>query len=482
MLSQTTVFTHLVRDTMRSAPVHCSPDTKCSDVVTRMCESGSSSAVIVNADNRPVGIVTEQDICRRVAFSVSPDTPVHTVMSSVLHTIYQGEFMYRAIAEMRRHKLRHMPATNRQGQIVGMLNLDDALAGAAGQIVRHIEYLSHDYSFEGLCETKSAQKNVALELLDDTVPTPEIQWLLSSINAVIHNRVVEICVDQMIESGWGEPPVEFDVIIMGSGGRGESYLNPDQDNGFVLENHPESKRDQVDRWFLELAERMTVMLNDIGFDFCVGKVMATNPRWRKTVDDYCDQIKEWVLDARGDGLRYCDIFFDYRCCFGKGDLSATLRSFITETATHPRFLSQLYKLDEKHRGALDMFGRLVTDPNEGPNQGKIDLKTAGTLPLVGAMRLYSLKEGITATSTRNRMAQLHGMGKLTDDEADYLKGAHEHISHLLLRQQLEDHRNGIPVSNHVPVDALSKREKDMLIDDYKALRVFHKRLGKLVSV
>ena len=176
-----------------------------------------------------------------------------------------------------------MPVTDRHGQAVGVLNLDDSLAEAAGQIVRHIEILSQDSTFEGLCETKHAQKDVALELLDDTVPTPEIQWLLTSINMVLHNRVVAMCVGDMADEGFGEPPVDFDVIVMGSGGRGESYLNPDQDNGIIIADHAKEDHERIDTWFQELAGRKTERLKVIGFELCVGQVMSTNPRWRKSL-------------------------------------------------------------------------------------------------------------------------------------------------------------------------------------------------------
>ena len=75
-----------------------------------------------------------------------------------------------------------------------------------------------------------------------------------------------------------------------------------------------------------------------------------------------------------------------------------------------------------------------------------------------------------------RIAHLHARGVLDDDEEDYLSGAYRHISALILRQQLEDFRAGLPPGNHVPLEALSEREKDMLVDGFKAIRAFRSRL------
>ena len=70
------------------------------------------------------------------------------------------------------------------------------------------------------------------------------------------------------------------------------------------------------------------------------------------------------------------------------------------------------------------------------------MKHAGTLPLVGAVRLLALREGVEDTATLRRIAALHKAGVLSDNDADYLRGAFTHITFLLLRQQLSDFRAG----------------------------------------
>ena len=50
------------------------------------------------------------------------------------------------------------------------------------------------------------------------------------------------------------------------------------------------------------------------------------------------------------------------------------------------------------------------------------------------------------------------------------------ITGFLLRQQIADFKAGQAVSNHVHPDALSEREKDMLIDSLKAIGEFSKKV------
>lgn len=474
MLTQTAVFTRLVGDHMDPPPLVVSSSETCRDVVARLARA--SEVIVEDGHGRAIGIVTEQDVSRRIACRDRDHLPIETVMSAPVASISENDYLYNAIARMRELGLRHMPVVDEGGKVVGMLRLHRAMAVAAAPMMRHIDRLSHDDGLRGMKTTKDAQVQVALELMDDALPGPEIQAFLSRINNDIYRGVVRLSLREMTQAGRGEPPVDFDVVVMGSGGRGESFLNPDQDNGFVLEDYPPSEHPRIDGWFIELAERVTDALAELGFEYCHGNVMATNPVWRKSLSEWRDQTRAWLGKSQGLSLRYCDIFFDFDCAYGSGSLTRSLREYITALAPQPFFLRELFKVDEEHGVALGLFDRLKVDPLPGPDQGKLNLKLTGTLPLVGAVRIMALRERIPATGTLDRIAGLHARGALDNDEQDYLAGAYRHISALLLRQQLEDYRNGRAPGNHVALEALSKREKDILVDGFKAIRKFRARL------
>ncbi len=476
MLTQTAVFTRRVSDHMDPPPLVVAASDSCRDVVERLASVGASEVIVEDAHGRVAGIVTEQDVSRRIACAGRDDAPIETVMSAPVVSVSEDDYLYRAIARMRRRGLRHLPVVGERQKVVGVLRLHRAMAVAAAPMLERIERLSHEDDLEGIKATKDAQIRVALELMNDALPATEIQAFLSRINNDVYRGVVRLCLREMRESGLGEPPVEFDVVVMGSGGRKESFLRPDQDNGFVIEDYPIADHDRVDAWFIELAVRVTDALAEVGFERCHGNVMAINPVWRKTLSEWRAQTRAWMGKGEGLSLRFCDIFFDFDCVFGPGALTRSLREHVTTLAPHPHFLRELFKVDEEHGVALGLFDRLKRDPLPGPNQGKLNLKLTGTLPLVGAVRIMALRERVERTGTLERITALHERGVLGADEQDYLGGAYRHISALMLRQQLADYREGREPGNHVPVEALSKREKDMLVDGFKAIRAFRSRL------
>ncbi len=478
MSQRTAIFSKHVADSVRQSALSISADATLADTVERMAAADVSSAVVVDAGDRPIGILTEQDITRRAAFRASGDQPVEDMMTPDVVTVAAGEYLYFAIARMRRLGLRHMPVVDARGVLSGMLDLDVAIADASADLMDIIDILTHEDSVDGLSEIKAAQADLAGGLLADNLPTPEIQALLTHINNDIYRRVVDLNVAAMQAEGLGPAPVGFSVIVMGSGGRDENYLYPDQDNGFILEDYDDDDHTEIDAWFIELAERMTRDLDRVGLPLCKGFVMATNPLWRKTISQWKAQIEMWSRRQNIVTLRLSDIFFDFRCVWGDPALTDELRAHVTRVVSgNFAFLRQMHEDDRDHKVALGWFGRFITEQEIDNHKGKMNLKHTGTLPLIEAARLLALREGIEETPTLDRLQALCDREFLSHDDHDYLSGAYRHICRLLLRQQIADFKAGRAVSNYVDPDTLTERERDILTDSFKAIRDFKQRLN-----
>jgi signal-transduction protein with cAMP-binding, CBS, and nucleotidyltransferase domain len=475
--SQTKIFSQLVKDYMRASPVIADDKGTVAELLGAMAAAKATSALVVDAEGMLAGIITEQDVTRRIALRCDGSEPVSGVMTHPAVAIGAEDYLYTAIASMRRFGWRHMPVIDAEGRPVGMIDLRDALAVASEQILRQIEAITHEGSLDGLREIKAAQVDLAAELFQDNVPAPEIQALLTDINRDIHRRILEAQLTAMAGEGWGPPPVPFAAIIMGSGGRGENYLYPDQDNGFILDDYPDAEHGRIDPFFIELAERMTRDLDAVGFPFCRGYVMATNPMWRKTRAQWRDQLLVWGRRRSDFTIQLSDIFFDFVGAYGRMDFVRELRRHATAMVqANPAYLKGMERIATDYGVALGWFGRFVTDKEKPEHKGEINLKHTGTLPLVACIRVLALQKGVEETSTLGRIQALHAAGVLDDDASDYLIGAFRHLTSLLLRQQLADFQAGEEVGNHVHPDDLSEREKDILVDSFKAIESLRQRV------
>ncbi len=485
MSQRTAVFSKRVRDSASPAPVMVAPATALKSVVDAMVAHKASAALVIDQRGCPLGILTEQDITRRLIFRMDPATPVAEAMSSPVISISDGEYLYYAIAQMRRAGLRHMGVVDGQGKAIGLLTLAHTIAQASGQLMTEIDQLTRDDTLTGQAELKQAQVSLADHLLSEAIPTPEIQGLLTRINNDIYRRLVDKNLKAMAAEGLGPPPAAFSVIVMGSGGRGENYLYPDQDNGFIIDDYPDPNHTDFDRWFIDLAERLTADLDAVGLPLCRGYVMATNPLWRKTLSQWKHQLRLWNTNPTTTRLRLCDIFFDFRTVWGSPERADDLRRYVTKITSHnPAFLRAMYDDDQDHGTALGWLGRFITvKQKEDPAyQGYLNLKHTATLPLVEAIRLLALREGLVQIGTLDRLQALYATGILNTNTYDYLHGAFCFISHLLFRQQLQNFKSNKPVNYYIHPDSLTKRETDILKDSLKAIDDLRDRIrGELTG-
>ncbi len=471
MHSQAAIFLKLVKDYMAPRPLAVVAATPCREVLARMAEETVSGATVVDAAGRPLGIVTEHDFAHRVAFQQPPEAAIGEVMTTPVATVEADDYLYRAIARMRRAGLRHMPAVDGDGRVVGMLDLHDAIADGAGRMMDQIDRLTHEGTLDGLARVKDAQVELADELAADNLPSPDIQALLTHINNDIYRRVVEASLRAMADEGLGEPPVPYSVIVMGSGGRGENYLFPDQDNGFILGDYDDADHHRIDGFFIELAERMTRDLDEIGFPLCKGYVMALNPLWRKTLSQWIAQVRLWSRRRSVATIRLADIFFDFQPVCGDPALASELRRAVTRITrgNHP-FLQQMFHEDADHGVALGFFGGLRTVEDEETGKDLINLKHAGVLPLVETVRLLALREGIAETSTAARIEALHAGGAIGGDDREFLLGGQRILTDVLLKAQIRAFKKGEEVSYRIDPESLSKRRRQQLTRALKAIR------------
>ena len=461
----TRVFFQTVRDHMRKTLSGLSPDDPLRDLVGVMSTRKLSAVVLADSEGAPRGIVTEQDVVRRIAFRADAAQRASDIMSYPLRTAAESDPLYVALARMRRFGHRHLPVVDRDGKLSGVLDLHRVMATAASDLVARVDSFAYERTREGLRETKAAQTDLAAELLEEGVKAPEIQALITHMNNGLYQDLLALNAAEMENEGLGAAPLPFCMVIMGSGGRGENYLSPDQDYGFIIADAHTDEVEAADPWFVELATRLSRDVDAAGLPFCSGDVMATNPLWRQTLSGWKAQVDKWNAATTNQAFLDFDIFFDFQPVSGEVSLGRELRDYVTRLMDHNEpFLRRLFAADRDHGTALRSFGRWATSSDAGPNRGKMDLKLHGTFPLVQGIRLLSLREGVTATSTLARLDSLKSMDMLNAADHEDLTAAYVYLSNLIFSRQVAEARAGGSPSYHVHPKSLSRRVRRQLRD------------------
>ncbi|MDP6952757.1 MAG: putative nucleotidyltransferase substrate binding domain-containing protein, partial [Alphaproteobacteria bacterium] len=273
------------------------------------------------------------------------------------------------------------------------------------------------------------------------------------------------------------PPVPFALLVMGSGGRGESLIGADQDNGLILADYDDTEHDRIDAWFREFSAMFCEMLDTIGLPYCRGGVMASNPLWRKTISQWREQVDGWLRRRSAAMLRLADIFFDFTAVWGERALAEDLRDHVMSSLPRSHaFLQAMHAEQRDHATALGWFGRLRTR-DEAPNHHALNLKYDAGLPLVESLRLLGLANGVAATGTPARLAALVERGHIKADTGEALHDAFAVITGLMLRQQIADFREGREPDYWLDPDGLSSRERQDLIGALRAIEGLRDRVA-----
>jgi len=129
--------------------------------------------------------------------------------------------------------------------------------------------------------------------------------LIAAFNDRLTVRVIELTArrHRMPKGSWC-------WLALGSEGRHEQSLVSDQDNGLVFSATDRHEADALREIFLPFAQDVNRRLADCGFPLCNGGIMAGNPAWCLSLDEWRRRFYEWVRRPEPEALLNATIFFD----------------------------------------------------------------------------------------------------------------------------------------------------------------------------
>lgn len=441
-------YRHRVADVMSGPAVTISADATIAEAVTTMRTRAISSLLIPDAAGRPAGILTERDVLTAIAGdgAAALDSPVGDRMSSPVVSLPADSFVFTAIARMDRLGIRHLAVTDMPGgKLVGVVSARALLRQRAGTALVLGDEIAEAQDGPAMARVHARLPELAGALLVEKAPVLDLAAVVSAVLCDISARAAALAEAAMAQDGLGSAPAPWCFLVLGSAGRGESLLSADQDNAIV---HAGNAAD--DPWYAELGTRAADLLDAAGIPYCRGKVMASSPSCRGTLEDWRGRIAGWVEQPTPRNLLNVDIFYDFRPVYGDHGLAEELRRHAVAAARASRpFLSIMTAQLAGSGSALGWFGRITTE------NGRADLKRGGTLPIVSGARVLALACGSGVTSTAERLRVATEAGKLNGNDAEALTGALELLMELVLEQQILDLGAGREASPKVEVKRLA---------------------------
>jgi DNA polymerase-3 subunit epsilon/CBS domain-containing protein len=453
----TFAYRHLVEELMAAPAVVVADAEPLAGALKTMVERNISS-VLVAADPVPgqpigaYGIVTERDVLRSLATDGAGvlQKDCGTLASRPLHSIRAKAFAYRAIGRMTRLGIRHLAVRSDNGLLVGVVSARGLLRAQGGPAVALEDAIQVAEDAKALSAAWSTLPAVGAALVGADLNPRTVSGVISEEIRAMTRQSAILAERAMAEAGRGQPPVRFVLLVLGSGGRGESLLAPDQDNAIIFEAADAGPDSDIDRWFAEYGSRLSDILDEAGIPLCKGGVMARNPEWRGSADTWRDRIAGWISKSHPKDLLNVDIFFDMIPVHGDIDLGQQLFEDAYAAARgNPAFAKLLGD------GLIvgDPFGVLGGLKLEA---GRIDLKALGLFPIVKLARSLAIQSGLPLRSTSERLQALAERGGRADLQA--FDQDHAVLLAALLKQQAADIEAGLTPGNRLDPRLLPKEQ------------------------
>ncbi|GEN52189.1 DUF294 nucleotidyltransferase-like domain-containing protein [Halobacillus faecis] len=275
---------------------------------------------------------------------------------------------------------------------------------------------------------------------------------------------------EKVEREQGPTPAPFAFFLMGSAGRYEQSLWSDQDHGILFDGE-EKHQD----YFLLLGEEIREGMAIVGYERCEGNVMASNPLWCQSVDIFTRQISEWLREAEWQSLRHFLIFFDSRVLVGESELLLKVKeASFAVLDEEPELLKRLMENVNYVKKGVGVFGQLLPDYS-GEKKGHFNLKQTVYFPYINALRILSLFQHVTNSSTISRFRVLRS---LYPSLSEYENGFRQ-----FLQQRLELKKDAANYQNvHVvKVEQLSKEEKQQLKKQVKSAQKLYQMAKSIIK-
>ncbi len=438
-----------VADLVTRAAVFVRPEATVAEAARAMTREGVSSILV---SGRPLGIVTDRDLRRRVLARGRPaDTPVSRVMSRPLRTLPAGTAVFEALVAMLENSIHHL-ALVEGDEVLGVVTDSDLLRHHHRSPIYLLSRVEKMESAETFPDYSGQLSGMVEVLFRGSLDAVEIGRIVSSVNDAAASRLL-----RLTERELGEPPCAYAWIVFGSEGRREQALLTDQDNALVYADDSDEAR----RYFADLAERVVGGLIRLGIPPCPGGFMAD--RWHHPLAVWLERFSGWLGEPEPQALIDAANFFDFRSVHGELSL-APLDEVIAEARSQRSFLAHMAKNALEFRPPIGLFRQIRE------RSGAVDLKRGGIIPVVSLARLFALEGQVLARSTVDRLAAAAAAGSLSAEGAETLSEAFRFLLRLRLGHQLEAVREGRPADNSVPLDDLSHLTRRHLKEAFLAIR------------
>lgn len=414
---------------VKRIPITLSPDAYLVEAARLMYEKGVSSVILVDSEDRPVGIVTDTDLRKALALGIDPKTKLCDIASRYVFTAQEDEPLNVALERMLVHGVKHLVIVDSHGKVSGMVTARDLLDAFTAVPLVLLRELQRDSTSD---EVKTTYSRIIKQVInvakERSVDVLEFSRIFSMAKILLLRKLLEIECKPVHDSlcVFIELPLATYSHVIGEPVRVHVVGDEKQISDYVLKLRTEISR------MPDVSETMSI------------------------------ETYSWQdLESNIDLLTYVEVFS--RHLWGK------CPTIVIDDEKYANIMKKLAKLCAEIEIPLDIFGKLKVK--------NIDIARHIVLPLerMLAMLHYTCLGSKMRARPHRVISMLHERGHLTEEIVSDLLFIYYEMKNLLIRTCVRNYLERGEVSSEVNVDEIPEPELDLIRRGLRILKELKER-------
>src|SRR6478672_5615761 len=448
--------------------VVCAPDTSASEAA-RLMAAADVSCVLVQLDEG-FGIVTDSDLRRKlVAEDLPGSTPVGRLMIAPAKTFAPESLAVDAMIDMLDAGIHHLPIVDPAGTPLGVVTATDLMYLESRTPFALRRSIAHAASVDELVDAAGHLPQMIVSLIRAGVSPLDVGRVIALQSDTATTRLIEL-----ITAERGPAPVAWSWLALGSTARREATLASDQDNALA---YADPGGPEVDAYFAGVAGEVNAALARCGFGADNAEVLARNRQWRLTESEWVRVFHDCLENPDRSHLVRAAVAFDFRDVVGGLEIVRPLVEIERLAPNHPDFIRRLARTATDFTPPTGFRGRLTLD-----DDGRIDLKRGGVVPIANLARFHALQAGVTISSTVGRLHAAEAGGTLDRETVAALLEAFALMTRLRLEHQAAQVEAGAEPDNRIDPGALPPLTREQLKSAFRAVSEAQHALSRFVPL
>nr|WP_320193665.1 DUF294 nucleotidyltransferase-like domain-containing protein [uncultured Desulfobacter sp.] len=457
-------FSNSISSVIRKNVLFCSAKKPIKEAAILMKQHRCSS-ILIEQEGKFIGIATDQDFRNKVvAADINNSNPISEIMSYPLISMSEHSSVFEAFIKIMKTGVKHLAVINNENDAIGVVTNSD-LINAQGKLpFLFIKEINKATTYEEISKKQKQLPQSIYTLINEGAKAQNINNFVTAITDTILEKLIQFAIQKI-----GQPPVKFAFMVMGSEGRKEQTLKTDQDNAIIFEDVNEKDLESVNSYFLKLGEHVCNMLDQTGYDFCKGNIMAKNQKWCQPFSIWQKYFNKWIYNASPETLLKTSIFFDFRLGYGDISLVNKLRASLFDYLDDRKVFFRYMAENTSHfRVPIGFWGNFIVE-SKGELKNTFDIKKPMML-VVDFARIYALQNKISATNTMERLELLYKKKIINESDFNDMSHSYSYMMNLRFINQINRIINEArDPNNYINPKKLSRIDQKTLKEVFKKI-------------